>query len=128
MQLRGAMLYVKNLRRMRDFYAGILGVQPANQEWTETWAAFDIGSVRFALHAIPAEIAANIEIASPPALRETNPVKLIFEIDDVEATRLRLESRGFQTIRRPWQKPGEAFDCVDPEGNIFQICSFMPNR
>jgi len=49
-------------------------------------------------------------------------VKLIFEVTDVESERARLESLGIQVLRRPWQKPGETCDAVDPEGNIFQIC------
>lgn len=123
MQLRGALLYVKNLKRMRKFYSEILQAEPTNQEWTDAWASFDEGAVRFALHAIPADIAANVEIASPPRPREDGVVKLIFEVEDVEAVHLRLEALGVQTIRRPWQKPGIACDAVDPEGNIFQICS-----
>src|SRR5215469_16524594 len=77
----------------------------------------------FSLHAIPAEIAKNIEIASPPTPREEHPVKLIFEVKDVESECARLESLGIQLVRRPWHKPGEACDAVDPEGNVFQICS-----
>jgi len=37
-------------------------------------------------------------------------VKLVFEVKDVEAERSRLESLGIQTLRRPWQKAGEACD------------------
>ena len=120
------MLYVKDLERMKRFYAGILGVEPTNQSWTNVWATFDGGGIRFELHAIPADIAENIEIASPPAHRENQPVKLTFEVKDVEGERERLESLGVQTLRRPWQQPGEACDAVDPEGNIFQIVLSWP--
>jgi predicted enzyme related to lactoylglutathione lyase len=123
MQLRSAMLYVRDLERMKQFYGDVLGLKPTNQVWTDVWATFDTGGARFALHAIPAEIAQNIKIAFPPAPRETHPVKLIFEVTDVELERARLETLGIQVLRRPWQKPGEACDAVDPEGNIFQICS-----
>jgi predicted enzyme related to lactoylglutathione lyase len=123
MQMRGAMLYVKDLERMRLFYGDLLGTSPTNQNYTDTWAAFDSGSVRFALHAIPTGIAAGIEIASPAVPRETEPVKLLFEVEDVEGMRAKLEALGAQTIRRPWQEPGVACDVVDPEGNILQICS-----
>jgi predicted enzyme related to lactoylglutathione lyase len=123
MRLRSAMLYVKDLERMKQFYGNMLGVKPTNQQWTDVWATFDTGGARFALHAIPAEIANHIEIMSPPAPRENNPVKLIFEVKDVESERGRLESLGIRTLRRSWQQPREACDAVDPEGNIFQICS-----
>ena len=78
---------------------------------------------RFSLHAIPTEIAKSIEIGSPPTPREEDPVKLVFKVKDVELVRARLESLGVQILRRPWQKPGAACDAVDPEGNVFQICS-----
>ena len=123
MQLRGAMLYVKDLKCMKRFYGDMLGIEATNQNCNNDWATFDTGNVRFALHAIPADIAKHIEIASPPNPREQDPVKLIFEVKDVEGERERLESLGVQTLRRPWQQPGEACDAIDPEGNIFQLYS-----
>jgi predicted enzyme related to lactoylglutathione lyase len=123
MRLRSAMLYVKDLERMKQFYGAMLGVQPTNRNWTDVWAIFDTGGARLALHAIPTDIAKHIEITSPPNPREKDPVKFIFEVKDVESERVRLESLGVRMLRRPWQRPGEACDAVDPEGNIFQICS-----
>lgn len=83
------MLYVRDFDRMKQFYTDMLGVKPTNQDWTDVWATFDTGSVRFALHAIPSETAKHIEIASPPSPRETVPVKLIFEVVNVESERAR---------------------------------------
>lgn len=123
MQLYGAMLFVKDLEGMKRFYGQLLGVEPANQKSTNEWAAFDTSGIRFALHAIPADIAKNIEIASPPEPRESGAVKLIFAVKDVEGARERLESLGIRTVRRSWQQPGEACDAVDPEGNVIQLCS-----
>src|SRR5690348_9276206 len=123
MKLRSALLYVKDLERMKRFYAEILGTTPTNRNSTDTWADFETGGVRFALHAIPAEIAKNIEIGTPPSPREGDPVKLIFEVNDVESERTRLKSLGIQLLQRPWQTTSESCDAVDPEGNIFQICS-----
>jgi len=123
MQLRSAMLYVKNLEQMKRFYGDLLKLEPANENCTDEWVTFDSGAVRFMLHAIPAEIAARIEITSPPEPREDEPVKLIFEVKDVERERERLESLGIQIVRRLWQRTGEACDVVDPEGNVFQLCS-----
>lgn len=123
MQLRGAMLYVKDLERMKRFYADLLRIESSDQYWTDVWATFDSAGIQFALHAIPADIAEKIAITDPPIPRETEPVKLIFEVKDVENEKNRLESLGIQTLRRPWQQAGQACDAVDPEGNIFQICS-----
>ena len=123
MQLRSAILYVKDLKRMKVFYSEMLGTNPTNQNWADAWATFETGAAHFSLHAIPAEIAKSIVIDSPPTPREQHAVKLIFEVKDVESERARLESLGAKLLRRPWQKPGEACDAIDPEGNVFQICS-----
>jgi predicted enzyme related to lactoylglutathione lyase len=123
MKLCNAMLYVKDLERMKRFYGAMLGTSASNQYRTDVWATFKTGAAYFSLHLIPTELATAIEIKSPPIPREECPVKLIFEVKDVEAERSRLESLGIQTLRRPWQKPGQACDAVDPEGNVFQICS-----
>ena len=123
MQLRNAILYVKDLEGMKRFYGEMLGAIPSNQGCTDAWASFETGCACLSLHAIPAEIASSIEIKSPPMPREESPVKLIFEVKDVALERARLESLGIQILQRSWQKVAEAFDAVDPEGNVFQICS-----
>jgi predicted enzyme related to lactoylglutathione lyase len=117
MQLHRAMIYFKDLPRMREFYSEMLGVRPINEKSIDEWAEFDTGSARFALHAIPADIARQIEISSPPQAREKNPVKLTFEVDDVEAERRRLASLGATMVQRPWG----SWDGIDPEGNVFGI-------
>jgi extradiol dioxygenase family protein len=119
MRLSSALIYVKDLPRMRAFYSEMLGVKPSNDTWTDSWTEFDAGGVQFALHAIPAEIASQIEITSPPRARGQNPVKLIFEVDDVDAERGRLELLGITMVQRPWG----AWDGIDPEGNVFGIRS-----
>jgi predicted enzyme related to lactoylglutathione lyase len=121
MRLDCAMLYVKDLPRMKEFYGQMLRSQPVNAEWIETWAVFEAGGARFALHAIPEEHARHVEISSPPRARETSAVKLIFAVDDVPAERSRLEALGITMLQRPWQKANDACDGVDPEGNVFQI-------
>lgn len=113
------MVYVKDLPRMRAFYSEMLGVKPINETWTDSWTEFDAGGVRFSLHAIPPEIASQIDITSPPRVRGQNPVKLIFEVDDVESERARLEMLGITMVQRPWG----AWDGIDPEGNVFGVRS-----
>jgi predicted enzyme related to lactoylglutathione lyase len=117
------MLYVRDFARMREFYGRVLQTPPINTEWTDTWALFNVSGTKFALHAIPAKHAEGIELSSPPTKREWSPVKLIFAVGDVPAERVRLEAMGITTLQRPWQEPAESCDCVDPEGNIFQIAA-----
>jgi catechol 2,3-dioxygenase-like lactoylglutathione lyase family enzyme len=123
MRLGCVMIYVKDFPKMKDLYSEMLGSQPINREWTDTWAEFDAGGARFALHAIPAEIAQGIEVSSPPKPRERNPIKLVFRVEDVRAERARLESLGITMLNRQWQNPDESCEGIDPEGNVFQISS-----
>ncbi len=117
MRLNHAMIFVKDLPRMTAFYSAALRLQPIEETRLDNWVEFDTGSARFSLHAIPVDIASGIEISSPPQPREKNPIKLFFGVDDVATERKRLEVMGVVIIERPWG----AIECVDPEGNIFQI-------
>ncbi len=117
MRLSRAMIFVKDLGRMADFYSHSLGLEPINEARTETWVEFEAGGIGFALHAIPTNLANAIEIAQPPSPREENPIKLAFEVDDLAATRKRIQAQGAMILDRSWG----ACDVIDPEGNVFQI-------
>ena len=84
MKLRGAMLFVKDLHRMKRFYGEMLGLEP-EYRGSEEWAVFDSGGIQFCLHAIPTALAQEIDIATPPELREEVAVKLMFEVNDLES-------------------------------------------
>jgi predicted enzyme related to lactoylglutathione lyase len=117
MTLECSMLYVKDLARMREFYGRVFQSPPINTEWTDTWALFDAGGTKFALHTIPGK---HTDGASPTLNLK---VKLIFAVEDVPAEGARLEAMGVSLLQRSWQEAGESCDCVDPEGNIFQIAA-----
>src|SRR5215469_2262641 len=80
MRLKQAMLYVKDINRMADFYGKMVGLKATDETRMENWVEFEAGAITFALHAIPSEIADHIKISSPPRPREENPVKLTFEV------------------------------------------------
>jgi len=105
--------------RMAAFYEVSLGLKPIQETRMDTWVEFDTGGSCFSLHAIPATIASQIEVPSPPQPRESSPVKLFFEAEDLEMEVSRLTTLGVPVLQRPWG----TFDGIDPEGNIFQITS-----
>lgn len=119
MQLQGAVLFVKDLARMAGFYEQMLGLKSIDDTRTESWIQFEAGQSILSLHAIPAEIASGIEIASPPKARESSPTKLVFVVEDVESESRRLKALGVPILLRPWGN----CDALDPEGNVFQIVS-----
>ena len=104
---------------MRSFYSELFGAKAVNTEWADAWARFDLEGTSFALHAIPADIADQLQVLSVP--RENAPVKFIFQVSDIAEQRRRFESLAIPMTQHAWQDPSESFDAVDPEGNIFQI-------
>jgi catechol 2,3-dioxygenase-like lactoylglutathione lyase family enzyme len=113
-----AMLFVVDLGRMEAFYRDVLGLEPIEETRTRDWVEFDPGGgAPFALHAIPAHIAADIAVPSPPIPREQSSCKLSFATGDLTAERDRLEALGVAILDRPW---GD-WDVVDPEGNVIGV-------
>ena len=112
MRFRSAMIFVKDFIRMADFYTNALGLKPVEETRLDNWVEFEAG---FSLHAIPQEIAAGIQISTPPRPREQDPIKLSFEVEDLAQERKRLEALGVTIIERTWG----GIDGVDPEGNVF---------
>ena len=104
---------------MAAFYGGTLGLKPLEATRLENWIEFETGTAKLGLHALPSEIADQIEMESPQQPREENPVKLSFEVDDVASEVRRLESLGVPVVRRP-RGP---CDVIDPEGNVFGLHS-----
>jgi len=119
MQLQRAMIFVKDLNRMAAFYGDTLGLKSVDETRTDSWVEFDAGNAILALHAIPSDLADGIEISSPPRVREKNPTKLVFAVEDVQSERAWLEALGVTIVLRPWG----TCDGVDPEGNVFQIAA-----
>lgn len=115
MRLSHVLLYVKNLPRMARFYGSLLRSEPSHAE--DRYVEFENGNFRLALHAIPTEIADEVEVATPPHPRETTPIRLAFLTDGLDAESLRLRELGATLERRPWG----GFVAIDPEGNIFEI-------
>lgn len=110
------MIFVKDLDRMTRFYRDAIGLAPRTP--SDDWVELDAGGATLALHAIPAELARGITIADPPVAREETPMKLVFEVADLDAARRHLISHGAVMFDvRPWG----ACDGLDPEGNVFQI-------
>lgn len=118
MKLRMAMLFAKDMERMTRFYRDALGLVVLPEESSEGWVVMETEGCRFALHAIPAPIASSIVIEEPPVARVETPIKLIFEVENLEAARAHVERHG--AVLLPERMPG-ARDFLDPEGNVVQI-------
>lgn len=117
-ELERAVLFVKDLARMKAFYVRALGCEPIEEEASEGWAPLRAGAVVLALHQIPAGIAERIEVSSPACAREESPTRLVFRVDDLDAARAHLAANGAVMLEK---KPWGSCDGLDPEGNVFQV-------
>ena len=108
-------LMVKDVPTLAAFYRDCLGckiIGEIDAEWTE----LDVGGCAIALHAWE----------STQSERGHSGVKIVFGVEDVEATREELISKGvrmdeiMKSDEPPW-KVLRLCDGYDPEGNWFQI-------
>jgi predicted enzyme related to lactoylglutathione lyase len=100
------------------FYVEGLGLTVVPEKSSEGYVVFNAEGVLFAVHAIPSAIARNIEITDPPQARSDAPMKLVFQIADIEGACIRLAKLGGKLL--PPRGSGSR-DAVDPEGNVFQV-------
>ena len=118
-----AVLFVKNLEQLSEFYRKTLALSVTNQDSDHTilsTAGFDL-----VVHRIPDHIAKHIEIAQPPQRRAAAAIKLSFPVADIARVRSLAASFGgrLDPHDREWSD-GQAIVCKghDPEGYIFQVC------
>ncbi len=116
LRLSMTMIFVKDLAKMTEFYTNVMGLVPIAANRWDNYVEFESG---FALHQIPKETAANIEVSVPPQERRRSPVKLFFAASHVPTEENRLRSAGVPEVKRPWG----SIDWLDPEGNVFSLRS-----
>lgn len=129
-KLLRAIVFAKDVKRLADFYHEAFGLPLAAQPTEPGWVELDAGGTRLAVHAVPPRVAREINITWPPRAREETPIKLVFEVEDLDAMRRQLSSRG-ATMFEPRTGAGfqvEACDGLDPEGNVFRIVAARPSR
>lgn len=117
-----AVLYAKDLAVLATFYQRVLNLSPLVSE--PTHVVFALGEARLWVHAIPAQYAADIHIATPPSLREEAAVKLSLPVRSLADARhaLRDSGGGISAPERDWENAGVwHLDAWDPEGNVFQL-------
>jgi predicted enzyme related to lactoylglutathione lyase len=117
-RLGTTILFVKDLQRLAEFYHEGLGLPVIDAPMAPGWLEFDAGGVRLALHSLPPRLARQLEITNPPRAREEAPLKLVFEVDDLDAARRRLVQHG-ATMFEP--RSTGVCDGLDPEGNVFSL-------
>src|SRR5262245_23099360 len=117
-----AVLYAKALGPLVEFYA-TLGLA-VDEHDPGDFAVLVGPGVELSIVQIPERFASQIEISSPPRVRSSTPIKLVFFVPSIDSAldaAQRLGGRVDESAKR-WQFRGHAVqDAVDPEGNQYQL-------
>ena len=81
----GAVLYAKNLELVKEFYQAVLSLNVEHAE--NDYVVLVSPAFQLVILKAPERIASSIEIESPPRRRTETPVKLVFEVPSISATR-----------------------------------------
>ena len=106
------------------FYSRCFALQPVLI--AEGYCTMESDFFRLSLVSAPEDIAAMIQIETPPRRRMDVPIKLAFEVVSVEDTREVANSLGgeIDPVTTEWSHLGVIHcDGVDPEGNVIQCVS-----
>jgi len=81
----GAALYAKDIARVSAFYEEVAGLPITHAE--DGFMVLELPHFQLVVVAIPDDVAATIEIVSPPVRRTETPIKLVFPVASIAAAR-----------------------------------------
>jgi predicted enzyme related to lactoylglutathione lyase len=117
-----AVLYVKDLSRMRSFYQGCFRMEVMDE--AQDYCVLESRQWTLSLVSVPEPVASTIVLSAPPARRADVPIKLAYVVDDIESLRPRFAELGgvVDPSGTLWEFRGSLrLDGVDPEGNVLQL-------
>lgn len=120
--LSGAVLYAKDLARLASFYESVAGLTV--QTMKVDFVVLGPSGGQLVIVQAPERIARSIVIATPPARRESTPMKPVFAVASIARARAAAEKHGgiVDSVEREWTFDGDTVcDGHDPEGNVFQL-------
>lgn len=118
----GALLFAKDLAALSNFYQAVLGASAS--QWAEDHVVIASTKLRLLIHRLPADVAANVQVASPPRTRSETAIKLVFEVASIAAARRSAGEHGGQLFPAASEWVDGDFrvcDGTDPEGNVVQF-------
>jgi hypothetical protein len=116
-----ATVFAKDQELLVTFYRQF-GFVPTLTEPDDVAVLTD-GDCELTIVSIPPHISRDIEISSPPQVRSQTPIKLTFIVAALDDALERAQHFGGSTADfKRWSMEGfDIQDCVDPEGNVFQL-------
>ena len=118
----GAIVYAKDIKRVSRFYSHVTGLSVTREE--SGYVTLESPTFQLVVVGLPAELAAQITIATPPVRRENTAIKLCFVLASISAARATAAEfgGGLNGPEREWDFQGSRVcDGHDPEGNVIQV-------
>jgi predicted enzyme related to lactoylglutathione lyase len=116
----GVLVYAKNLGTLAQFYEELLGLRVLASDSEHVVA--ENNDIQLVLHAMPAHLAAEVTIASPPRPREEQAIKPFFTVASLAVAEQQARQLGGFVFGPAWAGPGFTVrNACDPEGNIIQL-------
>lgn len=121
----GLFIYAKDLERLANFYQEILGMSRAHA--APGLVVLRSSDLQITVNAMPAYVAAQVDISSPPAKRDNVAYKFFFTVPSLQQASQTAAALGGEVLPEQWSGPGFIVcNAVDPEGNIFQVRESAP--
>ncbi|MBN8489016.1 MAG: glyoxalase/bleomycin resistance/dioxygenase family protein [Burkholderiales bacterium] len=116
----GLFIYAVDAPRLAAFYEAVAGMRQLHQA-DGLWV-LESPDIQLLVHAIPAPIAAQITLTTPPQRREDATLKFFFSVDNLDLTGVQIQRLGGALFSERWPGPGFTIaNAMDTEGNVFQL-------
>ena len=120
-----AIIYVRDIQKMSQFYTEVLGCTVIKEQTNETFVTLAAGGTWIALADIAGPWVSR-KLALLPGKRDMTiapvGIELSLEVEDVDAAWRDWQAKGAKTLTSPQDFPfGRAFDAQDPEGHLLNI-------
>ncbi len=121
----GLFIYAKDLERLASFYQTLLGMSRAHA--APGLVVLRSSDLQITVNAMPAHVAAQVQIASPPVARDNAAYKFFFTVPSLQHAAQAASALGGEVLSEQWSGSGFVVrNAVDPEGNIFQVRESAP--
>jgi hypothetical protein len=113
-------VFSADVRRLAAFYEVVLTAKRLQEPSGDIRLVNDRDEVL--VHSIPEKIAPDIEINTPPAPRDSSPIKPVFDVASLEEAMDGVEATGGVVTDRTFSLNGlTRHDVLDPDGNVIQL-------
>ncbi|MBS3020038.1 hypothetical protein DJFAAGMI_02792 [Comamonas sp. PE63] len=116
----GVLIYAKDFQALARFYEQVLDMQRLHED--EHIIVLESAALQLLIHALPAEIAARVQVGRPPQCRADVALKFFVTVPAIAEAASVAQALGGQVFDERWQGPGFAVcNAMDCEGNVFQL-------